>query len=135
MKKNNLKNYKKITTIKFVIKSDWAMKKSTWTIFFNRKRKCTIIWNNLKSSCNVLPKQFQPMYLEQVCFASSRAGWSATKIYSKYTFEKECFKKNFIWMNQRSRQYAKTSIEKDFYKIMNNSDMIWLYLIDMITQI
>ena len=67
-------------------------------------------------------KKIQPMYLEQLCFAINRASWSATKIYSHYTFEQECFKKNFILMNQCSRQNAKNSIKKDFYKLMNNSD-------------
>ena len=32
------------------------------------------------------------------------------------------FKKKFIIMNQRSRQNAKNSIEKDFYQLMNNSN-------------
>ena len=61
------------------------------------------------------------MYLEQISFAINRAGWSVTKIYSHYTFERECFKKELILMNQRSRQNTKNSIEKDFYKLMNNS--------------
>ena len=60
-------------------------------------------------------KKIQPMYLEQLCFAINRAGWSVTKIYSHYTFKQECFKKS-------SRQNAKNSIEKDFYKLMNNSN-------------
>ena len=62
------------------------------------------------------------MYLEQLCFSINRAGWSFTKIYSHYTFEQECFKKEFILMNQRFRQNAKNSIEKGFYKLMNNSN-------------
>ena len=75
-----------------------------------------------KAYATLFKKKFQPMYLEQLCFAINRAGWSVTKIYSHYTFEQECFKKNFILMNQRSRQNAKNSIEKDFYKLMNNSN-------------
>ena len=63
------------------------------------------------------------MYLEQLCVAINRAGWSVTKIYSHYTFEQECFKKNFILMNQCSRQNAKNSIEKNFNKLMNNSNL------------
>ena len=55
-----------------------------------------------------------------LCFM--RAGWFVTKIYSHYTFEQEYFKKQFILMNQRSRQNAKNSIEKYFYKLMNNSN-------------
>ena len=62
------------------------------------------------------------MYLEQLCFTINRAGWSVTKMYPQYAFEQECFKKNFILMNQRSRQNAKNLIEKDFYKLMNNSN-------------
>ena len=52
-----------------------------------------------------------------------RASRSVTKIYSHYKFE--CFKKEFILMNQRSRQNAKNSIEKDFYKFMNNSNFCY----------
>ena len=62
------------------------------------------------------------MYLQQLRFAINRAGQSVTKVYSHYIFEQECFKKNFILMNQRSRQNAKNSIEKGFYKLMNNSN-------------
>ena len=59
-------------------------------------------------------KKIQPMYLEQLCFAINKAGWSVTKTYSSYAFEQECFKKEFILMKQRSRQNSKNSMEKDF---------------------
>ena len=62
------------------------------------------------------------MYLEQLCFGIKRASWSVTKVYLHYTFEQECFKKNFILMNQRSKQNVKNSIGKDIYKLMNNSN-------------
>ena len=64
------------------------------------------------------------MYLEQLCVAINRAGWSVTKIYSHYTFEQEYFKKNFILMNQCSGQNAKNSIEKNFNKLMNTVTQI-----------
>ena len=67
-------------------------------------------------------KIFHMMYLEQIFFAVVRAGRKITKIYLHYTFEQERFKKDFILMNQKSRQNAKNSIEKDFYKLMNNSN-------------
>ena len=55
---------------------------------------------------------------QKKCFLClMRAGQSVTKMYSHYTFEQECFKKDFILMNQSSRQNEKNSIEKDF----NNS--------------
>ena len=45
-----------------------------------------------------------------------------TKIYSHITFEQERFKRNVILKNQVARQNAKTEIEKDFYKLMNNAN-------------
>ena len=63
------------------------------------------------------------MYLEQIFFAVVRAGWKITKIYSHYAFEQKSFKKDFILMNQKSRQNAKNSVKKIFlYKLMNNSN-------------
>ena len=53
---------------------------------------------------------------------SSESCWSVTKIYAHYIFEQECFRKKLILMNQRSRHNAKKSIEKDSYKLMNNSN-------------
>ena len=65
---------------------------------------------------------FFTMYLEHLAFVISRGGWCVTKIYSHFTFEQEAFKKNYILMNQKSRQNAKNSIEKDFFKLINNSN-------------
>ena len=62
------------------------------------------------------------MYLEHLCFVITWAGQHVTKIYSHLTFEQECFEKNFILMNQKSRLEAKNSVEKDFYKLVNNSN-------------
>ena len=42
-----------------------------------------------------------------------------SKVQVHYTFE---FKKEFIIINQASRQNAKTFVKKYFYKLMNNSD-------------
>ena len=62
------------------------------------------------------------MYLEDLAFFIKRAGWKVTKIHSHLTFEQARFKQNFILMNQKSRQQWKNSVEKDFYKLMNNSN-------------
>ena len=61
------------------------------------------------------------MYLE--------AGWKVTKIHAHLTFEQKRFKKKFILMNQKSRQESKNNIEKDFYKLMNNSNFVTTDLI------
>ena len=38
-----------------------------------------------------------------------------TKLYSHFTFEQDCFKKEYVLMNQKSRQNAKNEIEKKNY--------------------
>ena len=62
------------------------------------------------------------MYLEDLVFCIKGAGWRVTKIHSHLTFEQARFKQNFILMNQKSRQQSKISVEKDFYKLMSNSN-------------
>ena len=62
------------------------------------------------------------MYLEDLVFCIKGAGWKVTKIYLHLTFEQARFKQNFILMNQKSRQQSKNSVEKDFYRLMNNSN-------------
>ena len=62
------------------------------------------------------------MYLEDLVFCIKRAGWKVTKIHSHLTFEQARFKQKFILMNQKARQQSKNSVEKDFYKLMNNSN-------------
>ena len=56
-----------------------------------------------------------------------RAGSQVTKIYSHYTYEQERFKRDFILMNQGSRQNAKDSVEKDFFKLLNNAKFVYEY--------
>ena len=45
-----------------------------------------------------------------------------THIYAHYTFEQAKFKKDFVVMNQKSRQTATSIVKKDFYKLLNNSN-------------
>ena len=75
-----------------------------------------------KAHANLFKKIFLPMYLEDLVFCIKRAGWKVTKIHSHLTFEQARFKQNFILMNQKSRQKSKNIVEKDFYKLMNNSN-------------
>ena len=62
------------------------------------------------------------MYLEQLAFVIKKADWQVPNLYFHYTFKQDSFKNDLILMNQRSRQNAKNAIEKDFYKLMNNSN-------------
>ena len=75
-----------------------------------------------KSHATLLPKTCIPLYVEDLRFLIKRAGWKVTKLYSHFTFEQDTFKKDFVLMNQKSRQNAKNNIEKDFYKLMNNAN-------------
>ena len=75
-----------------------------------------------KSHANLFPKTFILLYLEDLRFLIKRFWWKVTKIYSHFTFEQSCVKREFVLTNQRKRQEAKSSIEKDFYKLMNNAN-------------
>ena len=70
----------------------------------------------------MFPKKFILLYLEDLRFLIKRGGWCVTKLYSHLTFEQAAFKKEFVLMNQTSRQNAKNNIEKDFFKLMNNAN-------------
>ena len=75
-----------------------------------------------KSHANLFNKNFLPMHLEDLFFCIKGAGWKVTKIHSHLTFEQERFKQKIILMNQKSRQHSKNNVEKDFYKLVNNSN-------------
>ena len=75
-----------------------------------------------KSHATLFPKKCIPLYIEDLQFLIKRAGWVVTKLYSHFTFEQDTIKKDFVLMNQYSRQNAKNDIEKNFYKLMNNSN-------------
>ena len=79
-----------------------------------------------KSHATVFPKIFIPLYLEDLRFLIKRAGWIVTKLYSHFTFEQDAFKKDFVLMNQRSRQNAKKDIEKKFYKLICIICKFWI---------
>ena len=75
-----------------------------------------------KSHSTLFPKKCIPLYLEDLQFLIKRAGWIVTKLYSHFTFEQDKIKREFVLLNQYSRQVAKNDIEKNFYKLMNNSN-------------
>ena len=78
-----------------------------------------------KSHVALFLKKFIPFYLEDLKFLITRCCWKVTKLYSHYTFEQSCFKRDFVLMNQRSRQNAKNAIEKYFFKLMNNANFCY----------
>ena len=77
---------------------------------------------NSKTHASLKEKIFVPLYAEDIYFLTTRAGWKVTRIYEHYTFEQDTFKKDFVVMNKNARKTAKTKVEKDFYKLLNNSN-------------
>ena len=75
-----------------------------------------------QSQATLLPKKYIPLYIEELKFLIYRCGWKVTELYRHYYFEQKRFKKDFILMNQKSRQEAKNLIESNFSKLLNNAN-------------
>ena len=75
-----------------------------------------------KAHATLFEKKCFPLYLEHLALLIKRLGWVVTKIRQHLTFEQKRFKKNFIIRNQNACQKAKINVEKDFYKLLNNSN-------------
>ena len=77
---------------------------------------------NSKTHATLNKKIYVNLYAEDLYFLTTRAGWKVTQIYDHYMFKQDDFKKDFVVMNQNARKTAKTKVEKDFYKLLNNSN-------------
>ena len=69
-----------------------------------------------------IPNKFILLYPENLKFLISWCEWKVTKLYSHFTSEQSRFKREFISMNEKSRQTAKNVVEKDFYKLLNSAN-------------
>ena len=67
-------------------------------------------------------KIYFPLYAEDLYFLTTRTGWEVTKIYEHYTFKQDRLKKDFVVMNLNAGKTANSKVEKDFYKLLNNSN-------------
>ena len=94
------------------------------TIKHNKKKGDTLysLPFNSKTHATLKEKIFLPLYAEDLYFLATRAGWKVTRIYEHYTLKQDTFKKDFVVMNQNARKTAKTKVEKDFYKLLINSN-------------
>ena len=77
---------------------------------------------NSKTHATMNKKIFVNLYAEDLYFLAKHAGWKVTKIYDHFTFKQDTFKRDFVVMNQNARKITKTKAEKDFYKLLNNSN-------------
>ena len=88
----------------------------------NEKDEISKLPFNSKTQSTLKNKIFVNLSAEDLYFLITRAGWKVTKIYDHYTFKQDTFKRDFVGMNLNARKTAKTSVEKDFYKLLNNSN-------------
>ena len=88
----------------------------------NDKRTINSFKTIAKTHATMDEKIAIPLYTEYLHFLLTRYGWKVKKILAHYTFKQKKFKKDFVIRNQILRQNAKTVVEKDFYKLMNNSN-------------
>ena len=88
----------------------------------HKKEEIKALPYNSKTHATLNKKVFVNLYAEDLYFLTTRCGWKVTKIYDHYTFKQDTFKKDFVVMNQNARKIAKTKVEKDFYKLLNNSN-------------
>ena len=77
---------------------------------------------NSKTHSTLKEKKYVALYAEDLHFLITRAGWLVNHIYEHFTFSQSKFKKDFVVMNQKARQTASSSVKKDFYKLLNNSN-------------
>ena len=75
-----------------------------------------------KTHSTMSKKYFIPLYAEHIHFLIKRCDWLVTKIYAHYTFEQSKFKKELVIINQVPGRNSETSVEKDFYELMKNSN-------------
>ena len=68
-------------------------------------------------------KKIIPIYVEDLHFLIKRTRWLVTYIYEHYTFEQSTFKKDLVMMNQKFRQAATSSVEKDFFQLLDNNKL------------
>ena len=89
----------------------------------NEEKETTISFKYTSKTHSTLQDKKQiPLYTEHLHFLVKRTGWLVTLIYEHVTSEQSKFKKDFVVMNQQARQKATSSVERDFNKLLNNSN-------------
>ena len=88
----------------------------------NDEGKLLSIKQNSKTHSTLRDKTFFGVYAEELYHATTQLGWSVTCIHTHYTFRQEMFKKDFVVKNQNARKGASSEVDKNFYKLMNNSN-------------
>ena len=103
-----------------------------WSVFqllvamrLNDKGTLNLYKTTAKTHSTMDKKFLIPLYVEHLYFLLIKCCWCISKIYAYYTFEQSKFKRDVLVMSQVLRKNAKTSVEKDFNKLMNNSNFAY----------
>ena len=75
-----------------------------------------------KTHSTLKDKNFIRLYTEDLNFLIKIAWWLVTHIYEHYTFKQSKFQKDLVIINQKTRQKTTSSVERDFFKLLNNSN-------------
>ena len=104
-----------------------ACERSVYQLFDTIRLKDNTTLNNYKciakTHSTMDKKYLKPLYAEHLKFLMEPCCWKVTKVHQHFTFRPEMFKKDFVISNQVARQNTKTSMEKNFYKLMNNANL------------
>ena len=102
----------------------WSQIMSRAEIKKNKNKEDTLfsLPFNSKTHSALKEKIYVSLYAKDLYFLTIRVEWKVTKIYEHYAFKQDTFKKDFVVMNQNTRKTAKLKVEKDFYKLLNNSN-------------
>ena len=129
MKKQPLDNVPTINFTHQLLKSKKIIDISDWSVYqlieqYNEtdEGKPRSYRATKKADATLFEKKFKLLSVEHLSFLINGAGWKVTNLNSHYSFDQERFKRNFILMNQKSRQNAKNSIENFLFKLMSNAN-------------
>ena len=75
-----------------------------------------------KTHSTLQGKIYIPPSAELLHFLIKRTGWLVNHVFEQFTFEQSKFKKDFVVINQKARQKSTSSVKRDFYKLLNNSN-------------
>ena len=86
------------------------------------KEKINSFLYNSKTHSTLKEKKYVPLCAEDLHFLITQAEWLVTHIYDNFTSARAKFLKDFVVTNQKARQTASSPVEKDFYKLLSNSN-------------
>lgn len=79
-----------------------------------------------KTHATFKPKKRFPIFVNDIHFLTTRAGWKLSKVFNYYMFEQEPFKKDYKLGYEKARQEAVArgnDVQANFWKLLNNANI------------